>query len=249
MSRLGAYGSLGSTLVLGGTVFTLFAWLVISSIPLMALGISAVLVGIVALALSRSLPELPPEASVAVLQTGLENLSALVEELGLSSGALYLPSHLAGGTPHALIPLHENSAHPQIRRALPARLIASYGPAPEDVGLLVRTVGTTVLQLAQAPPGDSSAELESALKAALVGQFDLADAVLVYRDEHRVVVEISRPRLRERDLWICRSLGSPLASIVASFVAEGLDQSVMVYSEEWFPGKLRIVLEPVDAAV
>ncbi len=244
-----SYATLGATLVVGGAVFALLTWVLVQSVPLIALGISAVLVGIVAWALARSLPEVPPEASMVLLETGLENLSALLEELGLSSAALYLPSRLAGGAPRALVPMHENSTRPRIQRALPARLIVSYGPTPEDVGLLVRTAGTTVLQLVQAPPGGSSAELESALKAVLVGQLDLADAVLVYRDGERVVVEVAAPRLRQQDLWICRSLGNPLTSIVASFVAEGLDRPVMVHAEEWSPGKLRVALEPVDAAV
>jgi hypothetical protein len=230
--------------VLGGAVFTVIAWLVVSSVPLIALGISVVLIGAVALALSRSLPELPPEASSVMLQTGLENLSALVEEVGLSSPALYLPSRLAGGTPLALIPFHENSSHPRIQRALPTRLIASYGPDPEDVGLLVRTAGTTVMQLVEAPPGTSTAELESFLAAVLVGRLDLADSVIVYREGERVVVEIAAPRLRQQELWICRSLGSPLASIVASVVAEGLGRPIKVYSEDWSARRLRIALEP-----
>jgi hypothetical protein len=132
---------------------------------------------------------------------------------------------------------------------LPARLIVSYGPDPEDVGLLVRTAGTTVMQLLETPPGTSAAELESTLIAALVGRLDLANSVLVYREEERVVVEIAAPRLHQRELWICRSLGSPMASIVATLVAQGLDRPVRVHSENWSARKTRIVLEPVDATV
>ncbi len=38
------------------------------------------------------------------------------------------------------------------------------------------------MRLLEVPPGASAAELESALKAALIGRLDLADSVIVYRD-------------------------------------------------------------------
>jgi hypothetical protein len=247
--RLSPYSTLGFALLIGGAILFLAAWFIIQSIPLVALGMSIALVGVVSLALARSLPIVPSEASIILLQTGMENLSALVEEIGLTSPALYLPSRLGGGRPLALIPLHINSSWPRVEKALPSRLIVSYGPGPQDVGLLVRTAGTTVMQLLDKHPGASSGELESALAEALIGRLDLADRVHVHQEEDRVVVEVSAPRLGHRDLWICRSLGSPLASIVTTMVAEGLDRSVAILSENWQDRRVIIVVEPIDEAV
>ncbi len=63
------------------------------------------------------------------------------------------------------------------------------------------------------------------------------------------MVEIVALRLRQRELWICRSLRGPLASIVAAFVAEGLNRPIRVQSEDWSARRVGIVLEPIDAAL
>ena len=249
MTRPSPYARLGLALVFGGALFVLIAWLIVSSIPLVAFGLSVILIGVVALALAQSLPDVPPEASSVLFRTGLENLSALVEEIGLTAPAIYLPSRLTGGMPMALIPLHNNSTHAHIRHALPARLIVSYGPDAKDVGLLIRTTGTTVMQLLESRPGGSPAELESAMTAALVGRLDLANGLRSYREGKRMVVEVAAPRLDQRDLWISRSLGSPLASIVATIAAEGLDQPVRIHGETWSAGQAVIMLEPLNEAV
>lgn len=238
------YVWLGVGLLVGGAIFSLAAWLVVESVPLVALGLAAILIGIVALALSRALPAIPPEASGVLLQTGLENLSALLEEIGLTTPALYLPSRLARGKPLALIPLSASGSDPSIQGPLPDRLIVSYGRRGE-LGLLVRTAGTTVAQLLDERPGPSTGELESAIGAALVGRLDLARGVHVYRDGERFVAEVDDPRLGRQDLWATRSLGSPLASIVAALVAEGTDQPVAMRSEDWQRRQVVIVLELV----
>lgn len=249
LRRPSPYVRLGIALVFGGALFVLIAWLIVSSIPLVAFGLSVILIGVVALALARSLPDVPPEASSVMLRTGLENLSALVEEIGLTAPALYLPSRLTGSVPMALIPLRHNSAQPSIRRALATRLIVSYGPDTQDVGLLVRTAGTTVMQLLESRPGGSPAELESAMVAVLVGRLDLANGLRFYREGTRMVVEVAAPRLDQRDLWISRSLGSPLASIVATMAAEGLDTPVRIQGEDWSAGQVVIALEPLNEAI
>jgi hypothetical protein len=249
MDHLSPYTRLGAALVIGGAIFALAALFIIQSIPLIALGISVVLVGVVSLVLAQSLPAVPPAASAVLLRTGLENLSALIEETGLTSQALYLPSRLAGGSPMALIPLHANPFRPRIEKALPAKLIVSYGSGPHDVGLLVRTAGTTVMQLLENHLGASSAELESAMAAILVGRLDLADGVRVQRDRERVIVEVSAPRLGQQDIWMCRSLGSPLASIITTVVAEGMDRTVAIRSEHWEDRRAVIVVELIDDPV
>jgi hypothetical protein len=62
-------------------------------------------------------------------------------------------------------------------------------------------------------------------------------------------VEIANPRLEHTDLWITRSIGSPLASIVATIVAEGLRSPVRITQERWEGRSAVVVVEPVDAAV
>ncbi len=246
MKALKPYTAAGFILVIGGALFAGAAWLIVQSVPLAALGIAAIVVGVVALALSPTDRRASPEVSTAMLQVGLENLSALLEEMGLETRAVYLPSRLAGGRPLALVPLRANSDPPTVRHALPARLLVSYGPGDQEVGLLVRTLGTAVIPLLGAPPGGSPAELESALRTILVGRLDVASGVQVHRNVNRVEILVTSPRLAEPDLWISRSLGSALASIVATVVAEGLDQAVGITSENRDGRRAAIIVESFD---
>jgi hypothetical protein len=210
---------------------------------LTALGISLIILGIVCLGLARTRPEISPEASAMLLQVGIENISALVEELGLRSKAIYLPSSKTSGQPQALIPLHSNPSLPEIRAPLPKRLIAKYGPNPEDTGILVTTPGSATVAMLESKPGPTSGEIESALSHILVGMFDLANSVTVGMAENRVTVEITNQRMEYTHMLVYEYLGTPLASIVASVVAEALDKPVMVLTEQRQKGKTLIELE------
>jgi hypothetical protein len=61
-------------------------------------------------------------------------------------------------------------------------------------------------------------------------------------DEEKIQVEISNPRMELRKMWVYESLGSPIASIVASVVAEVLDKPVTVENEQYSKGKCVVEL-------
>ena len=211
--------------------------------PLTALGISVIILGIVCLGLARTRPEISPEASAVLLQAGVGNISALVEELGLRSKAIYLPSSKTSGRAQALIPLHSNPTLPEIRASLPNRLIARYGPNPEDTGILITTPGSATVAMLESRPGPTSAELESALSHILVGMLDLANGVMVGMAENRITAEISNQRMEYTPMLVYEYLGTPLASIVASVAAEALDKPIVVRSEQQKKGNTLVELE------
>jgi len=96
------YRELGLGLFLAVIGLIPTAYLLLHSIPLIALGISLVILGAVCLALGRSRPKISPEVSSLLMETGLENLNSLLEELGLKSRGMYLPSSITGGN-HELL--------------------------------------------------------------------------------------------------------------------------------------------------
>ncbi|MFQ5873368.1 MAG: hypothetical protein ACE5JL_06165 [Dehalococcoidia bacterium] len=240
------YNLLGVGLALGGGIFALVSYFVLHSTPLTALGMSMIILGAVCLALGRTRPRIPPEASAILLQTGLENTAAIVEELGLRSNAIYLPSSLTSGGPQALMPLRSNPVPVQIREALPKRLIVKYGPDPEDIGILVTTPGSASLSMLGSKPGPSAGELEAAITAIVVGMLDVADGARVNMVEGRVIIEAMSPRLEYRNIWFYRCLGSPLASIVASLACEALDKPLIIEREAHEKGKCVIGLRVLD---
>jgi len=231
------YTLLGIGLIVAGICLVPLAHVLLESAPLAAAGVSVVMLGAVSLTLGRTRPRVSPEVSTLLLETGLENISTIVEELGLRAKAIYLPGSVTHGRPQALIPLHSNSSLPAFDRPLPARLIVKYGPRPEDIGLLVTTPGTTSLQMLEAKPGPSAEELQDALTSILEGTLDVADGVRVAVTGNSIAVEVLKPRLDYRDTRYYECLGSPLASIAAGLAAEALGRPVRVEGEERGKGK------------
>jgi hypothetical protein len=233
-----SYMMLGTGLSLAGTAITLVSALVLRSTPLTALGISALIVAAVSLALGRGQPKIPPEASAILLQSGVENISAIIEEIGLKAKAIYLPSSMTAGKPQALIPLQSNPHPPTLGNiTLPKRLIVKHGSNPEDIGLLVTTPGSAVGGLVTAKTDSTEGDLEAALSLVIVSTLGLADGARVTMNSEGIKVEVSNPRLEQRKMWVYESIGSPLASIVASVMAEVLDKPLAIESEQHSKGK------------
>ncbi len=227
------YYYLAIVLLIAGGAFAPTSYLLLKSIPLTALGGSMLILGAVCLSLARSLPKVSPETGGMLLEAGVENIATLVEELGLRSKAVYLPSSLtANGQPQALLPLSPNVDLSRLDRALPQRLIVKFGPQAEDIGLLVSTVGSVSASRLEAKPNATADGIESSLTYILTGLLDVADSVSVVRmDEGEIEVEVSHSRLDYKNASIYEWLGTPLASIVASIAAEAVDKPVAITEE------------------
>lgn len=225
----------GITVVLLGQFLLLITWV-------SALGSALLILSFVMIVLGRAVPKLPPEYSRLLLETGLSNIAAMVEELGINTRAVYLPTSMTGGRSRALIPLHDGPVYPRQRGALPERMIVRYGDSPEDIGLLVTTVGSAAVRMLGQPPGPSLAELETALTSLVSGILGVADGVGVSEEQGQVVVEINRPRIELDGAWSDHCLGGPLASLVASVTACARDRPVQVVGEERVRDKYRVEL-------
>ena len=233
---------LGLGLTLAGFMLSSASYIILRSIPLTALGFSTIILGVTSLALGKGQPS--PEASGLLQEPDSENIAKLIEELGLTSKAVYLPSSLTGGKPQALIPLHSNPHPPKPQSPLPKRFIVKYGPNPEDMGILITTPGSTIASKSASKPTPAPADVEATLSSVLTGTADLADAVKVSTTGEKIIVEVSNPRLKHKSTQAYESLGSPLASIVASIAAEALDKPIIIDRETHEKHKSIIELKP-----
>ncbi len=224
-----SYETLAACLALTGACLGALAFLILNSTPITALGISTVIIGGVCYAVSRGQPKISQEASTILIQSGAENTSALIEELGLKSKAIYLPSSISGDKPKALIPMAPEAEFNSA--LLPKRLIVKYGAEPNAMGLLVVTPGSAVGGVVEPKPESSAGDIESALSSILLGTVNLADGVLVQQDSGRIIVAVTGVRLESQKMWVYESLGTPIASIVASTVAEILDKPIQIENE------------------
>jgi hypothetical protein len=238
-----SYFLLGLGLCAAGFMLFILSYFVLGSTPFAALGISALIVGGVCLALAEGQPRIPPEASGILLESGLENISAIVEELGVNSKAWYLPSSMAGGKSMALIPLKSTHDIKLQNPVLNKRLIVKHGCGPDDFGLLLSTAGSSVSGFVSVKTDAGASDLEAALGTVLSNVVNLSDGARVVLEGDLVRVEVFNPRLEFRKMWVYEILGSPIAAIVASVVAEVLDKPVFVVGEQAGSGKRMVELE------
>jgi hypothetical protein len=237
------YRILGLGLCLAGAIFAPISYFIIGSVPLTAVGTSAIMIGFTCIALANTRPYISPEACQVLLKTGMENTAALLEELGLQVKAVYLPSTMRDGHPQALIPLVESENIQQVREKIPGRLIVRYGINPEDMAIAVTTPGSINIDMLETKPGPTPSEIEAAATYILVGVLDIASSVTVNLVNNQVHIEIDGSGLHYEDIWYYRCLGSPIASIVAAVSSEALQKPVRIREESYSKGRSRIILE------
>lgn len=237
------YRSLGLALTVSGSILAPVFYFLAASVPLTALALSAIILGLVSATLANARPEITPEASQMMLQTGIENIASLLEELGLTSRAIYLPSPEKGGRPKAVIPLKEDGFVLEVKRIVPDRLITRFGPNLENMCLSVTTPGSISLDGIPLVRGGGTSHVESALSEILVGLMDIADSVSLHSEENRLLVDVTNPKLKYDNVWYCRSLGSPVASVVAAIASQGLARPLRIASEKAEGKHVRIELE------
>jgi len=235
----------GLGLLIAGILICPSAYFILHLIWLTALGMCMLILSFILIALGRTISNLPPEVCGMLLETGISNIASIVEELGIRTQAIYLPASLTNDQPRALIPLHSNSSSPFITKALPRRFIVHYGDRPEDVGLLLSTIGSTAVNMLEVKPGPTPAELESALTSLFTGELGIADGTRVSCQKNQIKVEIYKPHIENGASWSHQCLGGPLASVVASVSAEAWNKPVTIKQETRRNGKHYVELEVV----
>ena len=237
------YKILGLVLAISGAVTAPIFYFLIGAAALTAVSLSAIILGFMSMILANARPYVSPEACQMLLKTGMENTSALIEELGLNNKAVYLPSSARGGRSQALVPLSSNGHLQRTVGKIPGRLIIRYGPELEEMAIAITTAGSVNLDLLPNKPGPTASDIESSLNYILTGVLDIADATSVSVSDSIVKIEVTRPKLASEDNWYYRCLGSPIASIAASVSSEALDKPVQIKEESFAKGKSTITLE------
>jgi hypothetical protein len=234
------YTAIGLTLVFGGSFFGLVSTIIIDYMPLTALAITSVILGIVSWGLGRTLPRISLDTAQLIFQAGLDNIFSLIEEIGINSPAVYLPKSVANGK--TLVPLNNDDTSLNLPPRLEQRLLVQRKSGGEVFGLLITTPGSLVLTTTAIEEDGTAGGLESALNSIMVGNLDLAEGVKVPGGQTIWEIEVVNPSL---NLPVHSSeylLGSPIASIVAAVAAEVLSVPITIVEEKVLRGRLAIKL-------
>ena len=233
------YRILGIGLCITGLIVAPVSYFVIVSVPLTAVGISAIMIGMTCSILSCTQPSLSPEVYQLMLKTGLENTAALLEGLGLSNKAVYIPSTMGNGYQQAVIPLAVDADLSLVKGKVPDRYIVKCGQT-EGRGIAVTTPGSIRIDRFETIPGPTADEIETAVNYILSDVLDIVDSASVIMVEDRIYVAVSNPKLIFEDNRYYQCMGSPIASIIAAVSSEALSRPVRI-SEENSEKKLSII--------
>ena len=200
------YRKLGMSFIVAGATFAPIAYFIINSIPLTSIALSLIMIGVTSLALASTRPQISPEAARIILETGMENIAALLEELGLTNKAIYLPSAMRIGNAQALIPLSGDIDVHRIKGKIPRRLIVRWGDNPGDMAIAVIAPGGTGLNRLEIKPEPTSSGIEQAVAYVLTGLLDIANSVEVHLGDKQLNIEVTGPKLHYENVWYYRCI-------------------------------------------
>lgn len=238
------YIRLGTALTVSGAAILITSLVLLGSYPGISTGIALLVLGLVILLLGVTAPGVSAELADLLVRVGYENLGRLLEEIGLMSRALYLPSTALSGEPRAFIPLDDGLRKVSGEAPMDDRLVVFCGKGREDVGLLVSTPGTAALSLLDYPPGETLDELAVALTQLAVASLRVARKVEVHERAGRIEALFSHESVPSR--WLSSGvewcIGSLSGSIAAAVVAEARQRTVIIESEAVNGSSRRVVL-------
>lgn len=196
----------GISLLIFSIPFTVFAFLIISNIPLTALGIGLLILSISILL--TPIRVVPPHAVRAVMEGSVLGLEAILEELDISERGFYVQS--PSGRVYVYVPIHGEAKPPNV--------------VSEPSGLIYKESGSEYLVLV--PPASelvkspelSGMDIESALNYVLVDLMEVAESVEVVMN-HVVLVKLKKVKSQVSAGRFKTVFGSLEASIAACISA------------------------------
>ncbi len=204
-----------------GTVLALYSYFIARIIPLVALGISCIILGFTALSLPRQIGGGP--GMRAMLEGATLSVEALLEASTVGR-ATYLPP-ADGGIIFAYIPLgpqSENLSLNEMRQA-PKSLIGDH-----QKGLLVYPVGS---ELNRIPEFQDGLSLEEGLRYVLIESADICSRVMVEQAGNLIVVGMKGAHVDIQGKNYQKSLGSLPSSLAACVVATFYRKPVTLMDE------------------
>jgi hypothetical protein len=198
--------TLGACMTVFATGLAVWSYFLLSNIPLTALGIGLMILG-VSFLLTPAYP-MPSHAVRALLEGATLNIEALLEELNISNRGYYVKA--ADDRVYAFIPIGGDTGPPS--GGVEVKDLIARGPKGKY--LVVVPPSSEIIRVEEV----SRAEFDDALKYVLVDLAELAESVETATGEH-IVIKIKKPRGHLTSLRFRNVLGSLEASIAASLLA------------------------------
>lgn len=228
-----SYQLLGSILAGFGIIFSILSYFVIGSIPLTALGIGCLIIGVASIMLP---PNPVPKSMVReMLRNSATNIEALLEEFQVEGRALYLPPK--EGYVSAFITIEERPiTEIAYANEIPLRLLSV---ASGSKGV---TIFPPASEIAKAVEAYEESSYEQLLNSVLVEQLEMAASAKAVEKGNAFAVEIDKPKIVPKLPRFNRSFGTLPSSIAASCLAFKSKKRIAIEDEKVFDDKIILTL-------
>lgn len=204
--------------------------------------IAVLVLGVVFVSLGR--PEAPVQSPLAPLLAGCayDNTAALLQSLGVRDRAVYMPAAMAGGAACACVEIDRRAGESS---RPPAATVPVFTASEGGRTMLrIATPGSHSLPMVDSAPGATLDEATSALTTVAAGTLRLAAGVHI--GELGDLLRIRFDGYRDTGLLhhsaVDTCLGSPLAGIAATILAETLQTPIRYEGETRKNGSLYVDL-------
>jgi len=249
-----SYRRLGITFILFGLSLSAASFLVRATL-FAGLGLSSFLVGILLTYVPTERTVSPRLVSASCLSS-LVNLNSLLEELGVDSKAVYLPTKEESHQPRVFLPLlrDPDSSRMFFKSLENKGLFVVDSQDPHQSGLLLIPPGSSLATLMEQESGIDFHnvrldKLEDALKIGLLEALEIAEDIRVIFADESVRVEVG-PLVSE-ELYhvqskiasnLCSQVGCPLTSAIICAVTKAAKKPVSIIKISALQGR-RISIE------
>jgi len=235
-----SYRRLGIAFLLFGLCLSMVSFLIQASL-FSGLGLATFLIGLLLIYVPTEKTVSPQLVNASCLSS-LVNLNSLLEELGVDSKAIYLPTEKETHQPCAFLPLARSLdlSSMFLRRLRDGRLFVVNGQDPRQSGLALVPPGSSLATLIEQETGIDFHnvrldELETALRTGLVEALEIAEDVRVMFMNRSVRVEVGQlisEELCEVQSKVAHSLysqvGCPISSAVICAITKAAKMPVSV---------------------
>jgi hypothetical protein len=220
--RMDRYLALGLGLALFGAPFAIFSFIILLSIPLTAIGLACVILG-AAIALVPESP-VPKETIRAMIEGSCAGTESLLEEFNLKNRAVYLPPRDGRVTAYVSSDADQTSSWKALET--PTRVIGEVGG---NLALTLFPPGTEIIRLSDI--GEESG-VDEALSYVLVDFLEAVESVKSVEAGRRIIVSMSKPRIRSDFPRFNTCLGTLPTSIAGCVLAQVLNKPVGLIEEQ-----------------
>jgi hypothetical protein len=225
-------------LIIFGSPFAVYAFLVLLSVPLTALGIACVVLG----ATIALIPESPVPGNMirAMVEGSCAGVEALLEEFNAKEKAVYLPPR--NGRVVALIFYKKDPRLAWKASEVPVRVVTEVAGEP---ALMVFPPGSEIVRLGML--GEESG-VEEALSYVLTDFLEAVESVKSVEVGRSIVVKMTNPKIRTDFPRFNMCLGSLPTSIAGCVLAQVLGKPVALIEEQAIERTITATFEVPETA-